>query len=336
MRILPLLAPFAAALCVALAPPARAADYLVRTWADSTATGTDLSDNPAPDQHELTGTTPGLSTSSFSGAALTKLWDGGSAAWSGTGNAQAMVDLEGIHLYAGGSAEVVDAQPFFPHNARGDGIADGEFTDTFTFLAPGVPAGTFLRVRAELVVDTLLTASASDPFYSLADDVFGSSEWIVTIRVRRNGITALDTFFRSPDCYHRLSVSPTAICPPDTDLRQTLVLQLPVGGQIELYVTGRAQASGLVSITHEGNASAGGSSDLGNTIYWGGVLDVQTQEEVPVTDFSMISETTGIDYRYAQAAPEPGGAALALSAIAALGARSALRRARTPRGAAPA
>lgn len=318
----------AAVSSVAVALPAPAAEFKASTWADSQATGTGgLVDNPPPDTDAAEGTTPGVSANSSSGASLTNLWYAGSAAWDGTGNASATADTSGLHLYAAGSAEVIDAQPSFSQATRGDGIADGEFTDVFVLQANGIPAGTFLRARAELVIDSLLTVSASDPSYSTLDEVFGSAGWIATVRVRANGVTQYENTFRSADCYHRLLVSPTPICPANSSARPTIVFSVPVGGQAEVLVRGNVQAGGLLVIETGGYASAGGTANLSNTIGWGGVFDLKTLDEEPVTDFSMISETTGIDYRYAQV-PEPADGALGLVAIAAIGLRSRRRPAR--------
>lgn len=307
---------------VAVALPAAAAEFKVSTWADSQATGSEgLVDNPAPDTDAAEGTTPGVSATSSSGASLSNLWYAGSAAWNGTGNASALVDTTGLHLYAAGSAELIDGQPFFAHSTRGDGIADGEFTDVFVLQANGIPAGTYLRARAELVIDSVLTASASNPGYSTMDEVFGASSWIATVRVRANGFTQYENTFRSADCYHRLLVSPDAICPANSSARPTIHFDVPVGGQTEVLVRGNVQAGGQVGLYSGGYASAGGTANLSNTIGWGGVFDLQTQAEEPVTDFSMISETTGIDYRYTQV-PEPAGGTLGLGAIAAMGLRA--------------
>lgn len=303
------------------ASSAGAAEFKVDAWADSQALGSGgLVDNPPPDTDAAEGSAPGVSASASSGASLTNLWYDGSAAWGGTGNASATVDLDGIHVYAAGAAELVDGQPFFAIATRGDAIADGEFIDTFVLQASGVPAGTFVRARAEIVVDSLLTVSASDPDYGSPDEVLGSAEWIVTVRIVANGVTRYDNFFRSPECYHRLLVSPTPICPTPAD-RIAIQADLPVGGTIDVYLRASAQAGGqLVLDANGGYASAGGSSDLGNTVAWGGVLELETQSEEPVTDFSMLSESTGIDYRYAQGSvvPEPEGAALGIVSLAVL------------------
>jgi hypothetical protein len=317
-----------AALAIAAPLSARAAQFKVTTWADSravlgTGAGNILVDDPAPDAKEATSDTPGVSLSSSSGASLTNLWDGGSAAWNGAGNAQAMVDTAGIHLFASGLAEVVDSQPFFGHTARGDGIAYGEFTDTFVLQANGVATGTFLRVRAEIVVDALLTASANDVSYDPStEEAWGGASWIVTAKVTANGSTQLDTFFRFDDCFHRLLTSPDAYCPPSSR-RQVVVFSVPVGGVTEVRLSGNAQASGFVTQYDGGNGSAAGSGDLGNTVGWGGVLELQTNEGEPVTDFSMLSEATGIDYRFPQSSvPEPGALGLGLVALAMLSARA--------------
>lgn len=322
-----LLALACAVLSLAAAAAVSAAEFKVSTWADSQSTGTGgLVDNPPPDTDETTSATPGVSVTSSSGASLTNLWDAGSAAWNGTGNASAMVDTTGIHVYAAGSAEVIDGQPFFSQSTRGDAIADGEFTDTFVLQANGISAGTFLRARAEIVVDSLLTASANDVDYAPIDEVWGGSSWFVTVRIRANGFTQLDTFFRSPDCVHRLATFPTALCSPSS-AREVVYFDVPVGGITEVRLHGTVQAGGLVTLETGGYASAGGTANLSNTVEWGGVLELRTQSDEIVTDYSMVSAATGVDYRYAQTVPEPGAAFSVASAIAALAlARRARRR----------
>src|SRR4029453_1012014 len=134
----------------------------------------------------------------------------------------------------------------------------------FVLQANGVPAGTFLRARSELVIDTLLTSSANDVDYLLADTVWGGAGWNARLRIDVNGFNHADSM-TTGYCYNPLSESPTPICSDDVP-RQVVYFDLQVGSPASVSMHGEASASGLVTVGSGGDAGAGGTSNLSNTV----------------------------------------------------------------------
>jgi hypothetical protein len=97
-------------------------------------------------------------------------------------------------------------------------------------------------------------------------------------------------------------------------------------------MSGDVSTTAGVLIAGEGIGNAGSTSDLVNTLAWGGVLDVSDSLGDPVSEFSLVGLGSGYDFREAVAVPEPNKLMLQLAATAAIALcrRIARQPARTP------
>lgn len=191
-------------------------------------------------------------------------------------------------------------------------ISRGIFRDGLTLVVPGLARGTpvdvtfEIEVRGDLQVSPT-TGGAAARWALQADFGGGAFDLRRQAELRNSGVGGAPVMTGSP-----FGIFETTV-------------RLAVGFEAPLYV----ELEGTALAAYTGSFVRNSASfDLSQSLYWGGITQVSAAGQ-NLTDYSVAS-TSGTDYRFSLApVPEPGGVALMLAGLAALG---GLQRARTVRG----
>jgi hypothetical protein len=250
---------------------------------------------------------------------------GGPANTHAAPTAWASADPGGVHLTAVATAQVFSPGPTATVYSSAE--ARGGFTDRFAVNAPGL-AGTAGSVTVALVISGAPTLSGGPASVPDGQGWGTASSWKVNFSLLANGDGVNWEGRRS------YGFEPSGSTTDGTAMFGTQPFTIPFvfGAPLDVAFFGVVEARAGASSTIPGAAATLDSFallDLGNTIAWGGIVDLRDANGAPVTNFSATSADTGFDYAHAYAVPEPTACAtllcLAAPALAA-------RRSRADRG----
>jgi hypothetical protein len=229
--------------------------------------------------------------------------------------AYALSDTAGLHLTATAIATVNTSLQ--PVNVYAQSEAHAGFSDQFVLLAPGMTTGAAGTATVALGIagslsnigplglpdwqgwGTYTKWEASLTLYGA--DQAGWSGW------HSQFIDAANTFIEGTANFG------------------TVYVTVPVtfGGIVQLNMSGRVEARAGAGTGLDGAAYFAAISDalLGNTIAWGGIVDLRDANGNAVTGFSAVSADTGFDYAgaYVDAVPEPESYAMMLVGLGLVG-----------------
>ncbi len=242
--------------------------------------------------------------------------------YNGLGKSWSEVAVGGIHLNAV-SQSVAGGQG--PTGATGSGRAVGFVSDFFGLSVPGQASGATFTVTAQVRIDGSAGASTTPGWNGMFQQnrADGFSDWQSWVRVMQgvNG-PRLAELRAGLDCSARTSFStPPGCISSGLPGLQTITFQMVNNGaRLQLDMRGWASAGTSVNLSI-GQVSADSWSDLGNTIAWGGITELRDANNLPVTNFSAFSASSGFDYRnaYVSAVPELPTPALAVLGLGLMG-----------------
>jgi hypothetical protein len=274
-----------------------------------------LLDSPTTDIHS--GTT---GASSFAANV------GGPANTHAAPTAWANANPGGVHLTAVATAQVFTPGP--TARVYSSAEARGGFTDRFVINAPGL-AGTLGSVSVALVISGSPTHSGGPASVPDGQGWGSASSWKVNFSLVSNG----DGVYWDGNRSYSFDSNGTITDGTANFGAQPFTIPFVFGVPLDVALSGVVEARAGALSTIPGVAAtldSFASLDLGNTIAWGGILDLRDANGAPVTNFSATSADTGFDYAQAYAVPEPTACAtlLCLAAPALAGRRKRADRLR--------
>jgi hypothetical protein len=255
----------------------------------SAATEVRLVDSPTTDIHS------GTNAASAFAANV-----GGPANTHAAPTASATANPGGVHLTAVATAQVFSPGPTATVYSSAE--ARGGFTDRFVVNAPG-RAGTVGSVSVALVISGAPTHSGGPASVPEGQGWGSASSWKVNFSLVANGDGVNWEGGRS------YGFEPSGSTTFGTAMFGTQPFTIPFvfGAPLDVAFSGVVEARAGASSTIPGAATLDSFAllDLGNTIAWGGIVDLRDANGAPVTNFSATSADTGFDYAHAYAVPEP-------------------------------
>lgn len=243
--------------------------------------------------------------------------------YNGLGIAWAEVGRGGVHVYA--QSQSVSSSIFQEHTV-GSARATGIVTDRFGLNVPGVAAGSLFTVTAQVRIDGNAWASTLPTWSGVynANQVAAFSYWQSWVKLSQgaNGPTLAELRARQ-DCDHRTTGGAPLGCVGSglTGL-QTISFQIiNQGPQVQLYLNASLSAGTSNYQRDHGQLLADSGADMGHTLAWAGVSELRDASGALVGNFSLLSDSSGFDYRnaYVSAVPEAPPAALLAAGLALIG-----------------
>lgn len=252
---------------------------------------------------------------------------GGPANTHAAPTARATVNPGGVHLTAVATAQVFSPGPTATVYSSAE--ARGGFTDRFVVNAPGL-AGTLGSVTVALVISGAPTLSGGPASVPDGQGWGTASSWKATFSLVSNGDGV------NWDGGRSYGFEPSGSTTDGTAMFGTQAFTIPFvfGTPLDVAFSGVVEArAGASSIIPGAPATLDSFAllDLGNTIAWGGIVDLRDASGAPVTSFSATSADTAFDYARAYAVPEPTACAtlLCLAAPALAARRNRAERVRS-------
>ncbi len=185
-------------------------------------------------------------------------------------------------------------QLFGQFTGSGSTVAGGNFQDTLTVTAQGVPIGAFITFDYSLSLSGNLTVVNN-----------GEDDWSLEADIGNNQLKAngkLNPFENPPT-----TGSPFGL------FTGTATVQNGDPSNLAVFLTGSAQSANDAQFPTGGTATF----DLAHSLYWAGISNVEVNG-APVASYT-VDSASGTNYASSLAAPEPGTEALALVAVWTIG-----------------
>lgn len=217
----------------------------------------------------------------------------------------------GLHLHTAARADVYPGRAF----SYGTASAGASISDTFVFSGAAIAAGT--PVLATVAFDISGSLSNNAPFNftpAVGLSAVASSEWRAGLALGQGGVNRLDwEGFR----IERLDSGQPSTSGNAQVGRQTFVVQLNFGTPVDMQLRASTVASASVDamslpLSVIAGLTAHADALFDHTFAWGGVLALTDLAGTPITGYTAISASSGVDYAlpYMSAVPEPGPAAM--------------------------
>jgi hypothetical protein len=271
-------------------------------WAAQYGAGVEvrLLDSPTADLHS-----GGSPVSAFAANA------GGPANTHAAPSASATTNAGGVHLTAVATAQVISTGAAVTVYSSAE--ARGGFSDRFVISAPGLAAGSAGTATVALVLSGAPGNSGSPATVPEGQGWGTASSWTARFSLFANadGVT-----WEGRRSYN---VEPAGSSTEGDATFGTLAFALPIvfGAPLDVSLSGVVEARAGASSVIPGNAAvldAVAAMNLGNTIAWGGIIDLRDAGGAAVTNFDAISADTSFDYAHAYVVPEPAAGVLLLAA----------------------
>lgn len=250
-----------------------------------------------------------------------------SASGQGSSSAAAAVALGGIHLLATSDASITSTKGG-GMSASGGSSAWGSLTDTFVMQAscssPSLcSAGTHGTMTFSIGVNGSATGSGT---YTTSTPSGGNGGWSGSASWDNSGSVnagwvpgasvATSTSWLRGESF---ATSQSGIVNSTTTGAglgsESFTLEFIFGQAITFNMLGHVYST--ANATYDYYASQGGSSatssfaaDMSHTMAWGGISELRDAQGNLLSDFSAVSASSGYDYRYAYAVPEPSVSAM--------------------------
>ena len=256
--------------------------------------------------------------------------DGQSNVYNGLALAWAQVGAGGVHVFA--QSQSVSSSVNQQHTT-GSGRATGIVADLFGLNVPGAAAGSLFTVTAQVRVDGSAWATTLPSWSGVysANEVAAFSNWQSWIRLSQGASGPNLVELRAgEDCDMRTTANiPLGCVPWGPAGLQTISFQIiNQGPLLQLYLNASASAGTSNYQNNPGQLVADSQSDLGHTVAWAGVTELRDANGAAVGNFSMLSASSGFDYRsaYVSAVPEVPTAWLLVAGLGLLGRRALAQR----------
>jgi hypothetical protein len=200
--------------------------------------------------------------------------------------------------------------------------AFASWTDSFVIAAPGHAAAESGTIHGTVRVDGNLAIQ----FAGRGEGQASVGAWIeVAGRTTRNS-AYVNAGFYVPTVRNG-SATDSFVIPYDVPVGLAGTVTLTLNLYLQSYSIFMPAIDGVVDA-----GSATGSADSLHTMTWQGIAELRDANGQAISDFTAISETTGIDYRHAVAAvPEPGTGVLLMAGLGGIAAMVHGRRGRRGR-----
>lgn len=307
------------ALAVVAASPAMAALY---TGSSSAGSGTINTPGPSNSDSYRSAAPNSVSSSS---AVLTGSIDPSASYMHATSNAIGSSSIAAAHAMATASAEANNPPAQGQANAQASASATGSLDDVFDLSAVDYAPGTMVSMT--FAVDT--HGSFGGNGQALGGGILsqaswsGSAWWRGTTRLGGYGFEQWQQLYQDSTGANNLTGNANF----GTSIYTVNVL---LGSQ---SVTLRAETAATASasaFTHSADGASAWaesvfSSNLGNTVGWGGILRLSTLDGTAITNFTAVSSTSGFNYANASS-PVPVPSAVWLFGSGLLGLFGVMRR----------
>lgn len=219
------------------------------------------------------------------------------------------VRTAGIHLNAWSSSTALGGDTY----SYSEAYASGDFSDQFVLNSPNAATGSSGLATVAFSVSGSLRDSFWGPDATGNNSLWGRSnaEWRAgfILRDAANQGLAWEGFQRQSDLNGTSDLMGNAV--PGTFL---FTMPVVFGQALNLRIYGtviaNSSAHNSYGATNLSEIYATGEASFGNTIAWGGIVDLRDANGVAITDFSALSATSGFDYTnaYVSAVPIPAAA----------------------------
>ena len=242
-------------------------------------------------------------------------------------DAWSLVQTAGIHLNAW-SSSTVSGGDTYSYSAA---YASGSFSDQFALSSPFAATGSSGFATVAFSVSGSLRDTFWGPSVTGNNYLWGrsSEEWRAGFQLRNTANQGL-----AWEGFQRQSMTNGASDLMGNAVPGTFFFTMPVvfGQALNLSIYGTVQAfsstQNSYGQTNVSGVDAMGEASFGNTIAWGGIVDLRDANGVAITDFNALSADTGFNYANAYVAAVPVPAAVWLFGSGLLGLVGVARRGR--------
>lgn len=249
--------------------------------------------------------------------------DGQQNLYNGLAIAWAQLATGGVHLYA--QSQSVSWSTDQRHTV-GSARASGILTDSFGLNIPGAAAGSLYTVTAQVRIDGFAWASTLPVSFGAdaASEVAAFSGWQSWIKLSQgaSGPTLVE-LRASETCDQRTSVSKQYVCVASgpRGLQEISFQIVNQGAPLQLVLNASVRAGTSNYQRDPGQMVANSGADMGHTLAWAGVTELRDASGAQVGDFSLLSASSGFDYRnaYVSAVPDAPQVALLAAGLALIG-----------------
>lgn len=222
--------------------------------------------------------------------------------------ARSLVQTAGIHLNAWSSSTVLGGDTY----SYSEAYASGNVSDQFVLNSPFAAAGSSGVATVAFSVSGSLQNTFWGPDATGNNSLWGRSnaEWRAGFMLRdaANQGLAWEGFQRQSDLNGASDLMGNAV--PGTFL---FTMPVVFGQTLNLSIYGtviaNSSAHNSYAMTNLSEIDVTGDAAFGNTIAWGGIVDLRDANGAAITDFSALSADTGFNYANAYVAPVPVPAA---------------------------